>query len=634
MCGIAGFVNPHYHKPSLSLLSRMSQTLTHRGPDDHGEKIIDHVALANRRLAIIDLSSAGHMPMTNLRRSAWITYNGEIYNFQKLRQDLIKKGYKFHSQSDTEVVLNLYEAYGIEAFRKLDGMFAVAIWDIKKKQLVLARDHFGIKPLHYYYHNNLFIFASEIKAILAHPQVKKELNLSALSQYFSIGFGAIPSPNTIFQNIKKLPPAHLAIFKKGKLTLKRYWSLAKVSPSRISFMEAKEQLLHLLTSSVQRQLVSDVPLGGFLSGGVDSSTVVALMKQYHGQKVKTFSIGFSDPDFDESGYSRDAAKVLDTQHYIKTFKIDELLEVLPQVIGKLDEPLADASILPTYLLAHFTRQHVTVALSGDGGDELFAGYPTYLAHKFSGLAKVLPKSLLSALIPFLSRAARMLPIMKHSPNLSTEYKVKRFVSGLDDNLAKQYLNFMGPINLATKAQLLNFSPNNSDIDPGVEFIEQLLHQAQDFDKQKQLQYLDFMAYLSEDCLVKTDRASSFNSLEVRVPFLSPEIVEFCFSLPSIYHLKNLTLKFLFKQTVKDLLPARIVNRPKKGFGIPVHKWLKNELKPIVVEYLNKSRLEKQGLFNPLLIQQVINEHQSGKEDQRTFLWSLLIFQLWYDKWLK
>jgi len=635
MCGITGFINPSNKKASLKILQKMNRTITHRGPDDHGEKILGNAALANRRLAIIDLSPAAHMPMTNKDKSLWITYNGEIYNFKQLREELFKKGYRFKSDSDTEVILNLYHAYGSESVKKLNGIFALAIWDEKKKTLFLARDHFGIKPLHYYFKDGLFIFGSEIKAILAHPQVKKSLNLKSLSQYFSIGFGAVPSPNTIFNHISKLPPASYAIFKNGKMAIKRYWSLEMVKSSSLSFPEAKEQLLDLFSESVEEQLVSDVPLGGFLSGGIDSSTVVALMKKHHQKEVKTFSIGFDDPDFDESGYALKVAKKFKTRHFNTKFKISELIDLLPEVINKMDEPLADGSILPTYLLSQFTRQQVTVALSGDGGDELFAGYPTYLAHKAARLANFLPKIAYKALLPLIIKTGDLIPLMKHSPNISSQLKLKRFILGMDKDLGKQYLNFMGPINLNAKNQLFSHQlmEQAGKTDPSLEFVNKLIKRTGHFDQQQKLQFMDLYTYLAEDCLVKTDRASSFNSLEVRVPLLTPRIAEFAFSLPSHFHFKGFTLKHLFKEAVKDLLPDEIINRPKKGFGIPINNWLRKDLKPLVEKMLDKKRLKRQGLFNPDYLNQLITEHQSGQEDHRQILWSLLTFQMWYDQWL-
>lgn len=657
MCGITGFINSPNKKASLAILRRMNKTIVHRGPDDSGEKIIGNVALANRRLAVIDLTSGGHQPMRSFNKKIWITYNGEIYNFKELRSDLLKKGYKFRSTSDTEVIANLYQEYGLSAIKKLRGMFAFAIWDGEKRQLVLARDRFGIKPLYYYYKNGLLIFGSEIKSILAHPQVKKSLDLKSLSLYFSIGFGVVPSPFTIFKNIKKLPPAHYAVFKNGKLSIKKYWHLEKTELADISENEAKEQLLNLINQSVKSQLVSDVPLGAFLSGGIDSSLVVALMTKHADQKPKTFTIGFDDPNFDESKYAQKAAKYLNTNHHVQKFKIKTLIETLPEIAKKIDEPLADASILPTYLLSKFTRKRVTVALSGDGGDELFAGYPTYIAHKLNNILGFIPVDFLKASFVILEGAQRLIGsppksegdsiaplqndrlsllnklwLAKHSPNLPFSFKLKRLISGWNKNLVEKHLNFIGSIALEKKPQLFTEKVNQeiSSFDPAIEWAEKIFKKAKNFDTQAKLQFFDFYSYLSEQCLVKTDRASSFNSLEVRVPFLTKEIAEFAFSLPSSFKLKGFQLKYIFKKIAAEILPEEIINRPKKGFGIPIHKWLKTSLKKTLIEKLSKKPLEKQGLFNYQFIKQLIDEHLSGQADHRMVLWNLLMFQYWYE----
>lgn len=634
MCGIVGFINPPNKKASLEILQRMSRTIAHRGPDDHGEEIVKNVGLANRRLAIIDLTKEAHMPMSDRNKKIWITYNGEVYNFPQLKKDLIRKGYRFFSKSDTEVILYLYEAYGLGAIEKLRGMFAIAIWDEREKQLILARDHFGIKPLHYFWDGEFFIFGSEIKAILAHPWVKKILNSEALSQYFSIGFGAIPSPNTIFEGIKKLPPAHYAVLKGGRLTIRRYWSLEKVKDKNISEDEAKRHLLKLIDSSVKSQLVSDVPLGAFLSGGIDSSLIVAFMSRHSLRKVKTFTIGFDDPNFDESPYAQTVADFYKTDHHSKKFKIKDLLEALKEVVKKLDEPLADASILPVYLLSEFTRKRVTVALAGDGGDELFGGYPTYIAHKINDFLPFIPPSFFSLFVGF--EMLNKFWLAKHAPSFSLSYKLGRLASGWNREIVERHLNFMGPIPLQTKPLL--FTPEIlrkiGQIDPAFSWAKGIFERAKNFDQQKKLQFFDLYSYLSEDSLVKTDRASSFNSLEVRVPFLTKEIAEFVFSLPSEYLLKGFRLKYLLKAAAREVLPEAIIERPKKGFGIPLHLWFRTALKNELREKLSERYLKKQGIFNSHFVNKLINDHLSGAEDNRMVLWNLLIFQYWYDRWFK
>ncbi len=630
MCGITGFVTLTSQKPSRSVLDRMTKVITHRGPDDEGGEIIDTCALGNKRLAVIDLSPRGHMPMWDKNKTVCITYNGEIYNYQYLKTLLAEKGYRFQSDSDTEVILYLYKEFGEACVTKLRGMFAFAIWNVRKQELFIARDHFGIKPLYYHHDHKVFIFGSEIKSILAHPQVKKTLNPEALSHYFSLGFGCIASPLTIFEGIYKLPPAHYAVLKNGQLHVQRYWDVAKIKQQSVPLKEAVTTTKRLLEKSVQDQLVSDVPLGSFLSGGIDSSLISAFAQKHTNQKLKTFSIGFEDKKFDESQYAQQVAAFLKTDHHHKQFTATELLDTLPKVVSRLDEPLADASILPTYLLSEFTRQHVTVALSGDGGDELFAGYPTYLAHRFAQPFRWLPRPTLK-LLNHLSKQSQpiieKLPLLNHLPNLSTQTKLERFFEGVHPSLAAQYLNFMGPLNLELKHKLLKDHHESA-----LSCIKTSLDKVSTWSQQNKLQYLDFTYFLSEDCLVKTDRASSYNSLEVRVPFLDVELVEFVFSLPSNYKVHNLTLKYLLKQVATDLLPQNIIDRPKKGFGIPTHIWLSNQLKPLLVSKLNRNYLLKQNIFSVDFVEMILNEHFTGKKDHRMVLWNLLLFQLWYEEW--
>ncbi|NMB57384.1 asparagine synthase (glutamine-hydrolyzing) [Candidatus Beckwithbacteria bacterium] len=634
MCGITGFANFNNQSPDRKIIQDMTNAIIHRGPDDGGTEVKQNVAFGNRRLAIIDLSKNGHMPMWSTDKNFLITYNGEIYNFLSLKKLLQQKGYKFFSNSDTEVILNLYQEFGQKSITMFKGMFVFAIFDCKKQELFLARDHFGIKPLHYFLNDKIFIFGSEIKSILLHPEIKREINPTAISHYFSLGFGCIASPETIFKNIKKLPPGHFAILKNKKLKIQNYWNLANIKQQKIDYKEAADKIKNLLENSVKEQLVSDVPLGCFLSGGIDSSLISTFTSQHTSHKLKTLSIGFEDKNFDESRYAEQVAKHLQTEHYHKSFKITELLQTLPKVIEKLDEPFADASILPTFLLSEFTKENVTVSLSGDGGDEIFAGYPTYIAHHFANIFNKFPSSLnniFKNLAYLSSDFLKILPVASHAPSLSMKMKIDKFIDGLDKNPAKQYLNYMAPLNTDLKNSLIKNHKEKALI-----HTQNLLDKVKNWDKQSQLQYLDFYLYMIEDCLVKTDRASSFNSLEVRPPFLDKDLVEFAFSLPANYKFDpvNLTLKKILKTATKDLLPQNIIDRPKKGFGIPTHLWLKNELNQTLKDLNSKERIEKQGLFNYQFIKDKIEEHGNNKYDHRLFLWSLLIFQLWWDKWMK
>lgn len=631
MCGIAGFVNFDSQKPSLSLLKTITDAIAYRGPDDEGQEVINQCALGNRRLAIIDTSFRAHQPMHDKEKRFYLTFNGEIYNFKELRENLQEKGYRFFSDSDTEVLLYSYKEWGVDCLKKLRGIFALAIWDKKREELLLARDHFGVKPLHYYLNEKVFIFSSEIKSILLHPQVKKNLNLEALSSYFSLGFGCVASPQTIFQNIFKLPAGHYAILRKNRLLVRSYWDLSKIKPQNISFDQAVGETRRLLEKSVKSQLVSDVPLGVFLSGGVDSSLLAALSQRNSAGKVETFSIGFKEPEFDETKYARQAASYLKTNHYHQYFTREDLLKTLFKVVEKMDEPLADASILPTYLLSGFARKTVKVCLSGDGGDELFAGYPTYIASKAASPLRNLPGPVITALKKIALTARPILsdfPLLAHSPNLPANFKIERFFNGLNRNFARQYLDFLGPMRLADKSALLL---NNQE--SALSFVEKLVEKVSRLDPVSKAQFLDLMIFLPDDLLVKTDRASSYNSLEVRVPFLDVDLAEFIFSLPSDYKLHRLTLKYLLKKAASGLIPSSIIDRPKKGFGVPTNHWLNQELKGLLKAKLGRKRLLRQGLFNPDYVSRLIAEHQEEIVDHRMVLWNLLIFQLWSDRWL-
>jgi len=635
MCGIAGFVNLNSQTPNPELIKRMTDVIAYRGPDDQGQEISQNAALGNRRLAVIDLSPNGHMPMWDSKKRYCITYNGEIFNFQKLKNQLQHKGYRFKSNSDTEVILNLYIEYKQQCLNMLRGMFAFAIWDKQEKTLFLARDQFGIKPLHYYLDSEVFIFGSEIKSILLHPKVKKQLSESALSHYFSIAFGAIPAPETIFKNIFKLPPVHYAFLRQKRLDIQSYWQASckasiKTNPN-ICLNEAISTGRDLIEASVKQQLVSDVPLGTFLSGGLDSSLITALAAQNTKRAINSFSIGFDDPKFDESTYASQVAKHLGTRHHHHVFTPKDMLAILPQVTAKLDEPLGDASILPTFLLSKFTRQQVTVALSGDGGDELFLGYPTYIAHKLGFLLNRFPKPMLNT-ISSLARASsgllQLLPMARHSPNLSISYKLERFFEGLDQNTAKQYLNFLGPLRLDLKDKLILNHQEAS-----FKLVENILNKGRHSTKLSGIQLLDFLLYLGEDCLVKSDRASSYNSLELRPPFLNVELVDFSLSLPDSFKLHDFNPKFLLKKIAGDLLPDNIIKRPKKGFGVPIHQWLREDLNPLMHQLLDENRIRKQSIFNHKFITQLMAEHESGLADHRMVLWNLVMFESWIDNWM-
>lgn len=627
MCGIAGLIDKKLNeKQALKIVEEMINSLKHRGPDDHGVNKVDkEIYFGNRRLAVLDLSPLGHQPMKAKKGKYWLSYNGEVYNFKELRQELKQKGFKFKSTSDTEVILKLYMAYGVRAFSKLRGMFALAIWDKDKQELILVRDQFGIKPLHYYFKNGQLAFASEIKALLKHPQIYKQrqLDKQALSLYFSTGFGAVPSPWTIFQKIKKLPPGCYLRFKNNKLVIKEYWSLKNIKAQKMPFAEAVDRAGQLLEESIKEQMIADVPVGSFLSGGIDSSMIAALMIQNTKHKVKTFSIGFEDKSFDESSHARLMANHLGTEHHEETFGEKDLLNSITKILDGLDEPLADASVLPMYLLAKMTKKKVTVALSGDGGDELFAGYPTYLAHKIMSAYRYTPKMVRKLLIAAVNQLAAS------DKNLTWEWNLKRLIKAETAHPALSHLDFMAPLRLDEQKQL--FKKDYIDEVAKKLFID-IYNQPAEFDKQKRLQYLDFKFFLIDDGLVKGDRATNMVSLEGRVPFLSVKLAELVYSLPGSYHYKGQTSKRLLKAVAKKYLPDEIIHRPKKGFGVPMAKWLKTDLRPMTKEYLNEKKIKSQGIFKADYVKRLIDEHNQGKQNHRMALWALLCFQYWQDKW--
>jgi len=629
VCGIAGYLNLNGEpvSPGEDYLERMCDSLLHRGPDERGAKLIGPAALGMTRLSIIDLKT-GQQPIKNEDGTIWIVFNGEIYNFQELQEQVLKLGHKLATKSDTEVIVHLYEEYGVDCVKYLEGMFAFAIYDTNKKRLFIARDRMGEKPLHWTLSSGKFIFSSEIKGILVHPATKTELNFAALQQYLALDY--VPAPASIFEGIYKLMPAHFMLVEDGAVRVENYW-LPKTAKVKISEAEAKEKLISLLSRSIELRLIADVPLGVFLSGGIDSSTIAAIAAQKITGSLKTFSIGFADRSFDESEYARIVANHIGAEHECIQFQPELALETMDELWKFLDEPLADASIIPTYFLSKMTRRKVTVALAGEGGDELFGGYPTYQAHQYAGIWRALPKALRNGL---LEPALRKLPVSLN--NLSFDYKVKRFIASVDEPPITRHLRWMGSIPLLEQRKLL--------LDEGAtRMTEEMLFEGHDRNRALMPDNMDFKdivdtisrldlgTYLPDNLLVKSDRASMAASLEVRLPFLAHPLVEFALNLPSELKVKGLTSKYLLRQVASDYLPQRIVGRPKKGFGIPVGKWLQNEFKPVVDELLSESFVRQQGIFKSSYVKQLLNEHQESRVDRRKELWTLLMFQWWWRK---
>lgn len=620
MCGISGYVSPRAFE-GKRVLQRMNDVMTHRGPDDEGFYLNGPYGLSMRRLSIIDLSGGGQ-PIWNEDQTAGVVFNGEIYNFRQLREELLAKGHRFSTRSDTEVIVHLYEEEGAECVKRLNGMFAFALYDRAQDLLFLARDRMGEKPLHYYLHEDQFVFASEIKSILTFPEIETSLNFDALNRYLT--FEYVPAPLTIYQNIFKLEAGHLALFQNGELTIRRYWHpLFQTSRRKITEQDAVSELRARLRHSVESRTVSDVALGAFLSGGIDSSLVTALLSQCSSRKVQSFSIAFDEPSFDESSYAEKAAQYLNTCHHVEHVTPESMLESLPKILDILDEPFADASMIPTYLLSRFTRRHVTVALSGDGGDELFAGYPTYQAHR---LARFVPSWLQGPA----RRLADLLPTSDE--NISFDFKLRRFTSGLSYETALRNQIWLGSFEPHQKEKL--FQPE----------ILQTLNKKNEFDILRQywndcdsredldrLCRLDLRFYLQDDILFKVDRMSMAHSLEVRAPYLDHEFVEFVCSLPPSFKLKGLTTKYILKKAARGLLPEEIIGRSKKGFGLPIAQWIKGPFKEIFQDVLSPRNLLEGGIFNPDYVDQLLQEHLSHRYDHRKLLWTLFIFESWRQR---
>jgi len=633
MCGIVGLLT---HKaldiPDLEVLRGMRDSLIHRGPDDSGEFLrrLDDggpfVFFGHRRLSIIDLVG-GHQPLSNENEAVWVIFNGEIYNFRELRSRLEILGHQFKTNSDTEVIAHAYEEYGEGCFQQFNGMFAIGIWDELQKRLLLARDRLGKKPLYYYLMNNTFVFASELKAILAYPNFSRKVDSLSFMKY--LFFEYVPSPHTIFSDAKKLPPASYLIWQKGRMEVKEYWSPFSIGKKEeyLSGAEIELRMMELLRNSVKQRLISDVPLGVFLSGGIDSSAITAFAQEEVPRKIKTFSIGFEDPSFDESRYARLASKYLGTEHHEQTMSPNDLLNIVPDVADILDEPMADASILPTYLLSKFTRRYVTVALGGDGGDELFAGYPTYLAHKFVRQYEFL----LGKMHPIIVFFGNLLPVS--DDNISFDFKVKKFLSGIGYPDGVRNSVWLGSFSFPELKKVL--SPEMNTQLNQARLAEEIYAYEKGFplkDRTTLLQYLDLKLYLQESILVKVDRASMACSLEVRAPFLDYELVEFIMNLPSSLKLKRFTSKYILKKLMKSILPKEVIYRGKKGFGVPIAKWVKGPLRELFGDLLAYDRIKKEGFLNPDYVTSLFQNHLFNRSDNRKQLWTLLVWELWVNRY--
>lgn len=615
MCGIAGFIDIDQGErdPAL-LIDRMCRVMRHRGPDEQGVWSSGHVALGMRRLAIIDRSH-GQQPLFNEDGSILVVFNGEIYNYQELKQGLQGRGHHFQTSSDTEVLVHAYEEYGEACVTHLRGMFAFALWDARRERLLLARDRFGKKPLQYYWDGHRFLFGSEIKSLLA-AGVPRQINPLALDDY--LAFGYVPAPLTLFEGVLKVPAAHTLSFEKQKITLQRYWDLSFTPTCQDDEKAASERVRELLRDAVAVRLMSEVPLGAFLSGGVDSSLVVGLMSQMMPQPVKTFSIGFEEEAFNELPYGRQVAQLFGTEHHEFLVRPD-LISVLPQLAWAYDEPFSDPSLLPTYYVSKLARDHVTVALTGDGGDEIFGGYTRY--QREQTIAR-LPAAVRTAL----AAASRVLP---------EGVRGQKRLRGLAGDLATRYVQTHMLFLPETRhhlyadayfSALAQHSP--------LEERRQLFQAVQHLDVTTQLQYVDVQTYLTDDILVKVDKASMLNSLETRAPLLDQHLVEYVASLQPSVRLRNGQLKYLLKQAVADLLPAEILSRRKQGFGVPLKYWLRTDLADYAQAQLTSSKAVQRGIFQAKYIQQLLQQHAQARYlDHSRAIWALLCLETWFQVYI-
>jgi len=643
VCGITGFWSFN-KKTEKAVLISMRDALTHRGPDDAGVYLDEKlgVGLGHRRLSILDLSSLGHQPMSNDTESIWITYNGEVYNFIDIKKELVNKGYNFKSNTDTEVLIKAYEEWGINCVHKFIGMFALAIWDSREKKLYLLRDRAGVKPLFYYDKDGLFLFGSELKALMKHPDFKREVNPNALPLYFRYGY--VPAPFTIFKNTYKLRPGHYLCISDNNVEEVKYWDIVDFylqEPIKASDDEILDELESLLIDSFKYRLISDVPVGVFLSGGTDSTVLTALLQKNTNTKLKTFTIGFYENEYNEAKWAKKIASYLGTDHTEYHLSVKESFNIIQKLPEIYDEPLADNSGIPTYLLSRLTRQDVTVALSADGGDELFCGYKRFrdvscLNRLFLRLPGYMRNSIIKALsvlspakVEYLYRTFNF--IMPSMVNFRDRYaKMRNMLSESNDgNLENMYKI---AVSMWMPEDLNRIMSDDCNSISETHF-EDTFHQLRDNDFVTQMMAVDFKTYLTDDILTKVDRATMSVSLEGRDPFLDHRLVQYVARIPVSLLNKNGVSKYPLKQILYKYVPKELLERPKHGFTVPLYKWLKGDLSTLVLHYLNEDKLKKEGIFNAGVVASWVKDYISGSSINVNKLWSLLMFEMWKEKWL-
>ena len=625
MCGIVGLYNrPESSEDLAGHLRKMCGAIIHRGPDDEGSFIHHQTGLAMRRLSIIDVDG-GHQPISNEDSSVTVVFNGEIYNYRSLRDGLRSQGHQFKTQTDTEVIVHAYEEYGVDCVKQFNGIFAFALWDAKAQRLLVARDRMGTKPLYYFVSRHGLAFASEVKALLTLPEVPRTLNLDAAAQFFRLGFA--PAPHTLFKGIDKLPAGWRLVGEQGRIRTECYWDFEFDSnPAPLGFKESCEQLREVLRESVVDQMVSDVPLGAFLSGGVDSTAIVAFMQQATTQKVRTYSIGFDAQHtyHNEAPFAEAAARALGTQH--QTLIVHpRVTELMPWLVEKLDEPLTDTSFILTYLISELAHREVKVALSGVGGDELFGGYRRYFAPLMNKSVSWIPSA-------WRRVGGTTMEGWLHADRGSVRGNLARYTKAwtrtLHLPLGEQYLGLLSVLSAESVSALLQ--PYRQGVDPGQELVR-CFNEAPAQSPIDRLAYVDAKGPLPESLLLFTDKMGMATSLEIRVPFLDNRVVDFVRRCPSHYRMRGFTLKRLLKASLKGVVPDFVLTRSKRGFGGPMGAWLKSDLRPLVSQLLDPGRLRQGGLLNPDSISHILAAHDAGQEDYTEAIMALLVFEIWREQ---
>jgi asparagine synthase (glutamine-hydrolysing) len=627
MCGIFGQLGLHGAPETVEkLMAAMGAAIIHRGPDDSGLYCDGEVAFGMRRLSIIDLEG-GHQPITNEDETVWVVCNGEIYNFKELRGDLEKAGHRFRTHSDTEVIVHLYEELGIDLFKRLRGMFAIAIWDARCKRLILARDRLGKKPLYVARIPGRLFFASEIKSILVDHALPKELNVAALEEYLALGY--VPAPLTLFNHIEKLLPGHYLICERDQVSQHCYWDLDPATVDHLTEEEWVERVREKLLESIRIRLVSDVPLGAFLSGGIDSSAIVAAMANMTDQPVKTYSIGFEGEDsfYNELPYAAIVARAFGTEHHEIVVRPDAA-ELLPKLIWHMDEPIADSAFITTYLVSRLAAQSVKVILSGVGGDELFGGYRRYLGDAFGRYYRFLPRTLRQNWLPSI---AAKLPRDRHSSWKNFFRYADAFVKTANLSPSERYTSYVSLFSPDVRAELQNGGRNSTGLTS--ELMQQYFARCTGAENLNQCIYVDLKMSLADDLLALTDKMTMAMSLECRAPFMDHELVELAARMPADLKVRGFTMKYILKKAVKPWLPAEILKRKKRGFGAPMGAWLRRDLKLLVQQTLSEQAVRKRGLFQWPVVRQLIQQHEAQQADHTDHLLALINLELWLRQFI-